>query len=89
MALGAQVGDVFLIVVKQGLRLISLGVMSGLIGAFAITRVLSQILYGVTASDPLTYRAVAGLLFITALAACLVPARRATKVDPLVALRHD
>jgi predicted permease len=89
MALGAQARDVFLIVVKQGLRLISLGVILGLIGAFAVTRLLSQILYGVTASDPITYTAVAGLLLATALAACIVPARRATKVDPMVALRSE
>jgi putative ABC transport system permease protein len=89
MALGAQARDVFLIVVQQGLRLIGLGVVLGLLGALAVTRVLSQILYGVTASDPMTYAAVAGLLLATALVACVVPARRATKVDPLVALRHD
>jgi putative ABC transport system permease protein len=89
MALGAQARDVFLIVVKQGLRLISLGLIIGLIGAFAVTRVLSQMLYGVTASDPITYAMVAGLLLATALAACVVPARQATRVDPMIALRHD
>jgi ABC-type antimicrobial peptide transport system permease subunit len=89
MALGAQARDVFVIVVKQGLRLISLGVILGLVGAFAVTRLLSQMLYGVTASDPITYAMVAGLLIATSLVACLVPARRATKVDPLVALRHE
>ncbi len=89
MALGAQTRDVFAIVVRQGLRLVSLGIILGLIGAFAVTRLLSQILYGVTASDPLTYAMVAGLLLATALAACLVPAWRATQVDPLIALRHE
>ena len=89
MALGAQTRDVFVIVVKQGLCLVSLGIILGLIGAFAATRLLSQILYGVTASDPITYAMVAGLLLVTALVACIVPARRATKVDPLVALRHE
>jgi putative ABC transport system permease protein len=89
MALGAQTQDVFAIVVKQGLRLICLGLILGLIGAFAVTRLLSQMLYGVAASDPLTYALVAGLLLATALMACIVPARRATKVDPLVALRSE
>jgi putative ABC transport system permease protein len=87
MALGAQTRDVFLIVVKQGLRMVSLGVIIGLFGAFVVTRVLSQFLYGVSASDPITYAMVAGLLIATALVACIVPARRATKVDPIIALR--
>jgi putative ABC transport system permease protein len=89
MALGAQPRDVFLIVVKQGLRLAGLGITLGLIGAFAVTRLLSQILYGVTASDPLTFATVAGLLLAVALVACIVPARLATKVDPLAALRRE
>jgi putative ABC transport system permease protein len=89
MALGAQARGVFVIVIKQGLRLVSLGIMIGLIGAVAVTRLLSQMLYGVTASDPMTYAMVAGLLLATAFVACLVPARRATRVDPLVALRHQ
>ena len=87
MALGAQTRDVFVIVVKQGLRLVSMGIIIGLIGAFAVTRVLSQFLYGVTASDPITYAMVAGLFLSAALVACIVPARRATKVDPIIALR--
>ena len=89
MALGAQIRDVFVTVISQGLRLVSLGIIIGLIGAFAVTRLLSQMLYGVTASDPITYAIVAALLLATAFAACLVPARRATRVDPLVALRHE
>jgi ABC-type antimicrobial peptide transport system permease subunit len=89
MALGAQTRDVFVIVVKQGLRLIIPGIVIGLFGAFAVTRVLSQLLYGVTASDPITYAMVAGLLLATALAACVVPARRAMKVDPIIALRCE
>jgi putative ABC transport system permease protein len=89
MALGAQTRDVFVTVIKQGLRMVSLGIIIGLIAAFAVTRVLSQMLYGVTASDPITYAMVAGLLFATAFLACLVPARSATRVDPLVALRHE
>ena len=89
MALGAQIQDVFMIIVKQGLRLICPGLILGLIGAFAVTRLLARMLYGVAASDPLTYAVVAGLLLTTALVACMVPARRAMKVDPLVALRHE
>ncbi len=89
MALGAQTRDVFVLVVKQGLRLICLGLLLGLSGALVVTRLLSQMLYGVTAADPLTYAMVAGLLLVTALVACIVPARRATRVDPLVALRHE
>ncbi|HEY6401698.1 MAG TPA: ABC transporter permease, partial [Blastocatellia bacterium] len=82
MAMGAQTRDVFVIIVKQGLRLIIPGIIIGLIGAFAVTRLLSQLLYGVTASDTITYAMVAGLLLATALAACIAPARRAMKVDP-------
>jgi putative ABC transport system permease protein len=89
MALGAQARDVFSFVVRQGLRLVSLGIFLGLLGAYAVTRLLSQILYGVTATDPLTFALVAGLLLVTALAACVVPALRAMKVDPLIALRHE
>ncbi len=89
MAMGAQTRDVFVIVVKQGLRLIIPGIILGLIGAFAVTRILSQLLYGVKASDPITYAMVAGLLLATALAACIVPARRAMKVDPIIALRCE
>ena len=89
MALGAQVRDVFVIVIMQGLRLVSLGIAIGLIGAFAVTRLLSQMLFGITTFDPLTYGLVAGLLLAVALVACLVPARRAAQVDPLVALRHE
>jgi ABC-type antimicrobial peptide transport system permease subunit len=66
-----------------------LGIIIGLTGAFAATRLLSQMLYGVTASDPITYAVVAGLLLATAVMACIVPARRATRIDPLVALRHE
>ena len=69
--------------------MVSLGIITGLIGAFAATRLLSQMLYGVTASDPITYAMVAGLIFATAILACIVLARRATRVDPLMELRHQ
>jgi putative ABC transport system permease protein len=89
MALGAQARDVFADVIKQGLSLVSIGVIIGLSGAFAMTRLLTQILYGVTASDPVTYGIAAALLIAAALVACLVPARRATGVDPMIALRAE
>ena len=87
MALGAQARDVFQLVVGQGLKLVFIGIFIGLIGAFALTRVLAQVLFGITATDPLTFAAVALLLAIAAFFACWIPARRATKVDPMIALR--
>ncbi len=89
MALGAQARDVFRLVVGQGLRLVFIGIFIGLIGAFALTRVLAQVLFGITATDPLTFAAVALLLAIAAFFACWIPARRATKVDPMIALRGE
>jgi len=68
---------------------VAVGVVAGLAGSVVITRFLRSLLFGVKATDPLTYMAIAGLLTIVTLLACLVPARRATRVDPLIALRHE
>jgi putative ABC transport system permease protein len=89
MALGAERRDVLRLIVGQGLALTLFGVGAGLALAFVVTRVLQRFLFGVGATDPLTFLGVALLLTLVALLACWLPARRATKVDPLVALRHE
>jgi predicted permease len=90
MALGAQRADVLRLVLKQGLILIAFGVMVGIAAAFAATRFIdTQQLYQVSATDPLTFAGIALLLSLVALLACYLPARRATKVDPLIALRYE
>ncbi len=89
MALGAQKSDVLKMVVGQGLKLVVIGVAIGIVGALALTRFLSSLLYGVKPTDPLTFIAVSLILIAVALAACYIPARRAAKVDPAVALRHE
>ena len=89
LALGAQVADVLTLVFRQSLMLIFVGIVTGLAGAWAWTRVMSNLLFGVTATDPTTFAGVALLLATVASLACYFPARRATKVDPMIALRCE
>jgi ABC-type antimicrobial peptide transport system permease subunit len=89
MALGARGGDVIRLIGASGVRLALAGTVVGAAGAFALTRFLSGMLYGVSSLDPVTFLAMAGTLIAVTLLACYVPARRASKVDPLIALRYE
>jgi putative ABC transport system permease protein len=89
MAMGAKASDVLGLVISQGLKLAGVGVLAGAIGALTLTRLIKGLLFGVSSFDPLTFCAMALLLGAVTVAACIIPARRATKVDPLIALRYE
>jgi putative ABC transport system permease protein len=89
IALGAQVGDVLKMILGQGMAVIGVGLVLGLVAAFGLMRLLRSLLFGVGENDPLTFAAITIVLLIVALIACYIPARRATKVDPLEALRAE
>jgi ABC-type antimicrobial peptide transport system permease subunit len=89
MAIGAQQSDVMKLILSEGMSLILIGLGVGLAGSLASTRFLSSLLFGVTATDPLTFAAVILLLALVALTACYIPARQAVRVDPMVALRYE
>ena len=89
MALGAQTGDVLRLVIGEGMKLALIGALLGLGGALALTRLMKTLLFGVSATDPLTYIVIAAALIIVALLACWIPARRVASMDPLVSLRVE
>jgi len=89
MALGAERRDILRLVIGQGMKLALAGLAIGLAGALALTRLMKTLLFGVSATDPLTFGSIALLLALVALLACWIPAHRATRVNPIVALRHD
>jgi ABC-type antimicrobial peptide transport system permease subunit len=89
MALGAQARDVLKLVMGQGMALALIGVAAGSLAALGMTRLMKSLLFGVSATDPLTFMAIAALLALVALLACWIPARRAMKIDPVDALRCE
>ena len=89
MALGARQVNVLALVFRQGLTLATVGIAVGILGAFALTRLLSTLLYSVTPTDPVTFTTAPAILLVVAALACWIPARRAARIDPMQALRHD
>jgi ABC-type lipoprotein release transport system permease subunit len=87
--MGAQPSDILRIAVREGAWVVTVGVVAGLVGSAMLTGFLQSMLFDVKPTDPITYAAIAGLLTVVTLLACLVPAHRATRVDPLIALRHE
>jgi ABC-type antimicrobial peptide transport system permease subunit len=87
MALGAQATDVWALMLKQGVIITAVGMVIGLVCAIGLSGIVASLLYGVSATDPMTFVAISLLLSTVALAACFIPARRATKVDPVLAIR--
>jgi ABC-type antimicrobial peptide transport system permease subunit len=89
IALGASRSDVLSLVLGRGLRLVAIGAAIGIAASYALTRLMSALLYDIKPTDPVTFAGVTLLLFVVALAACWIPAHRATRVDPMVALRYE
>jgi putative ABC transport system permease protein len=89
IALGAQSRDILFLVLKRGMGLVSAGLAIGLAASFALTRLMQSLLFEVSASDPIVFAVIAALLAAVAFAACVIPALRATRVDPMIALRYE
>jgi ABC-type antimicrobial peptide transport system permease subunit len=89
IALGAQWSDVITLILRNGMLLVTIGLTIGLLGALALTRLMTSLLFEVSPADPITFGAVVVCVILAALVACYIPARRATKVDPLIALRYE
>jgi putative ABC transport system permease protein len=89
MALGAQTRSVLALIIKQGMALALVGIFLGLIVSLALTRVLASQLYGISSTDPVIFTVISLLLMLVAMIACYIPAWRATKLDPLIALRYE